>query len=242
MSKKWVVTLAIIFIIVLGAVALNYRTPTPFLTVEEITEVLNKQNIAHTVTVLDVLEAEPSYRLVPFTTEDGRAGMSYWSFKLSGWKLVGYEWNGSLKIWKLRPDDPTSYYFVWNFSSQQEVAQMNVFLLQDRYYSISGDNNQFYTPRVQLRMDIDFNERLYGLQPIPQEWLTIIEGMTPIQHDSLFSSILGTPPSYYFGIQTVDKQGQDVYVETGGQTHWLERQDFQVDYVMDITEDQLEKP
>ncbi|WP_431028346.1 hypothetical protein [Lysinibacillus sp. LZ02] len=244
MNKRWIIVLAVMFIIGLGTVTLYYREPTPFLTTEEIVEVLNKQGINRTVKVLDVLEAETSYRFVPFTTEDGRSGMSYWAFKLSGWKLVGYEWNGQLKIWKLRANAPTSYYFIWHFAPQEEATQMNILFLQDRYYSISGDNNQFYTPRIQLQMNIDLTENLYGLQPIPENWLSIISAMTPIQQDSLFSSILGTPSSYYFGMQTVDAQGQEVYLETGAgsQSYWLEGADFYVDHVMNIYEEQLEKP
>jgi len=244
MNKKRIIGLVIIFVIGLGTFYFYDREPTPFLTDEEIVEVLNKQDINSTVKVLDVLEAEKSYRFVPFTTEDDRSGMSYWAFKLSGWKLVGYEWNGYLKVWQLRPNDPTSYYFIWHFAPQEEAKQMNIFFLQDRFYSISGDNNQFYTPHIQLEMNIDLTENLYGLQPIPEKWLNIISAMTPIKQDSLFSSMLSTPSSYYFGMQTVDERGQEVYLDTGqsSSSYWLEGADFHVDYVMNVQEEQLEKP
>ena len=244
MNKKWIISLVIIFIIGLGTFYFYDREPTTFLTIEEVTELLNKQFFNGNVKVLDVLEAEKSYRFVPFTTEDGRSGMSYWAFKLSGWKLVGYEWNADLKVWQLRPNDPTSYYFIWHFSPQEEAKQMNVFLLQDRFYSISGGTSQFYTPRIQLEMNIDLTESLYGLQPIPEKWLNIISAMTPIKQDSIFSSMLGTPSSYYFGMQTVDEQGQEVYLETGQgrSSYWIEDFNFYMDYVINVQEEQLEKP
>ena len=246
MNKKWIVIVS--FAVVIGMCILFFinREPTPFLTMEEVTEILNRQDINSPVQVLDIIDLEKSYRFVPFITESGQRGISYWAFNHFEWKLVAYEWDDDVRVWKLRPNDPSSYYFVWHFEAQDEVTQMNIHLLQNRSYRVSGDIS-IYTPSIQLHKNVSLMNKTYGVMPLPEEWYKIITAISSIQEDTVFDFMSNPQSTYYFGRQTLDEQGLDANLKRNERSasqsgHWVEEPDYQMDYVISIYEEQLERP
>lgn len=243
MNKKWIVIVSFAVVIGVGILFFVNREPTPFLTMEEVTEILNRQDINSPVKVLDIIDLEKSYRFVPFITESGQRGISYWAFNHFEWKLVAYEWSDQLKVWKLSPDDPSSYYFVWHFETQKEVSQMNIHLLQNRSYHISGDTS-FYMPSIQLHQNVDLTNKKYGVMSLPDEWQKIITAGSSIEEKSLFPSMSPSQSVFYFGRQILDEQGLDTQLNSNEHsgsmsTHWINESDFQLDYVVSIYEEQL---
>ena len=129
------------------------------------------------------------------------------------------------------------------FPPQEEVTQMNLYFLQDRNYQITGDN-QFYIPRIQLHMNIDLTDSLYGVQKIPENWLTIMAAITPIEADRFLMPMIESFPSHNFAWQTLDEHNQEAHLETGesSYSHWLESVDIHMTHVMNMYDDYLEKP
>ena len=243
MNKKWIVIVSFAVVIGVGILFFVDREPTPFLTMEEVTEILNRQDINSPVQVLDIIDLEKSYRFVPFITESGQRGISYWAFNHFEWKLVAYDWDDDVMVWKLRPNDPSSYYFVWHFETQDEVTQMNIHLLQNRSYRVSGDI-RIYKPSIRIHKNVSLMNKKYGVMSLPDEWQKIITAGSSIEEKSLFPSMSPSQSVFYFGRQILDEQGLDTQLNSNEHsgsmsTHWINESDFQLDYVVSIYEEQL---
>ena len=106
------------------------------------------------------------------------------------WRVASIDTNGRPMVWKIDRNDPSSYQFVWNIHPEDQLSSIHFYLIRDRGYHITEGIEHYY-PRVQMETKISLQEKSYGLIPLPDDWVTVMDALIKVesakQHDLFFN-------------------------------------------------------
>lgn len=182
--------------------------------------------------IVDRIELDAHHIVVPVQVTEGKRGLSFWQWEKGKWRLVQYT-TQTLLSWQLDERDPSTHYLVWYLADWQQ-ADVRLHLIRERYFSLTGDDEQLYTPRVQL--EHSYNLVGSGALPFPEQWNTIRMNTEGPQQPSSFSLFLDyVPVEFTFGI-THD----DAFHDDGGYTYTTGEAESTLSTLMYINEQELE--
>lgn len=176
-QKKYFIIVAFVglmFIVIGGYNYLLPSKPGDFFTNEQLIQKMNglieQDDIRQ---IQDIMALSERNYFVPFQTEDGSLGMSYWTWKNGKWIMNGIEMNQYIAFWQLDQKDPSTTYFLWNFPPDEQLKTLQLYLIKEREYVI-GDGEHHYEPRVQMNEEVQINNNRFGIKQIPNDWSLIL--------------------------------------------------------------------
>ncbi|WP_438347368.1 alpha/beta fold hydrolase [Paenibacillus sp. FA6] len=180
--------------------------------------------------ILDVIPLDSKHVFVPFISDDGHYGMSFWEWDWFQWKLRRIDTRGEPYIWKIDEKDASTHYIVWNMDPKDELSELKYYLIGERGAYRSQDVDS-YTPRVQLGLTVSLQKHKYGVLPFPKDWVELINGN--LQMNSLSSSM-------YIGWIPYGDQGKVTFPDytINGSSYSSGR--FNLDFVRILNEYELE--
>lgn len=211
-QKTILIPTFIAFLIVIsGSIYFYYFSkPSDFLSGDELTEKINSYYRSQQIEIQDVIILEDKHAYVPFIS-DGIYGSSFWTWKKRSWELVEINTIPHPKVWKIDPNDPSTYVVVWNFDTDSDTTEFDFYLVNRRGYWISNNVHQ-YTPRVQLKVTVPFAdaETSYGVKHLPDDWITFLESYLQVENSkrpqSSFFSFF-EPSRFNFSWMPYDQNG-----------------------------------
>ena len=104
--------------------------------------------------IQDIIYIDKTHVFVPFITKEDTYGESFWIWKHNKWKLSRVEASGgNIRLWKINPDDPSSYVFVWNMNPADKIEQFKIRLMQNRSSGVTNEKIYYY-PKIHLEKKI----------------------------------------------------------------------------------------
>ncbi len=167
----------------------------------------------HIAEIQDIIFLDDEHVFAPFITKEEGHGISLWNWKQHEWQLEGYSIGSMPYIWKISPDEPSTYKLLWNFHPGNDLDYLTFYMVKERGYSIS-DGIHHYQPGIQMDFESDAETKSYGYSSIPKEWQEFISAdnkqMESLIQDTLFSNLY-PPAQYYFGWSSTAKDGSVEY-------------------------------
>ncbi|MDV2687189.1 hypothetical protein RYX56_22855, partial [Alkalihalophilus lindianensis] len=79
-------------------------------------------------------------------------------------------------IWRVDPDDPASFYVIWNVVPDNNLATIDLNLFNERSFRSNHDGGYKYIPRFQFKhmIELDLANSSYGVEAFPDEWTTFL--------------------------------------------------------------------
>lgn len=182
-QKKLRVPIIIIAIFFIAAGSIYYFQPREFLTEDVLKERINNHYYSvDSPEIQDIVFVGKKHVFVPFIS-NGQHGTSYWVWRGGKWDLGAISTIQSPRVWKLDPNDPSSYVILWNMDPDDEMITFDLILYNERYYTVS-DNVHHYTPRVQLHqtVKVDSEANSYGVMPLPENWLAFLDAYLKVEN------------------------------------------------------------
>jgi hypothetical protein len=217
-KKKEILIGAAIFLLV-GSLAIYwfyFSKPSPLPSedqmVKEINELLPKADAGE---IQETILVDEKHAVAPFTSKEGTYSVSNWIWKHHEWKLGTVRTAGEPKIWKIDPDDPSSYHIIWNINpAEDNIHTMSYFFMRDRYYSISGTKHR-YDPSIQMKTEVPLQEHPYGVMRLPDDWIAVMEALDDGNSGeaSSFFDNFNIQPHVSFGWIPLDENGEDHFPE-----------------------------
>lgn len=121
-----------------------------------------------------MLDDEHAY--IPFISKQNVYGASYWKWERRKWRPIRISTSGDPIVWKVEPDDPSTYHIVWNMNPKQPLSYASFYLTRDRNYHISGEKHRYW-PQIQLKNDVNIAETSYGSMKLPMAWSSFLTQM-----------------------------------------------------------------
>lgn len=231
-------------IVLLPFIALYYlffTKPEAFIQEQEIIDEINAiDNSIKVETIEDIVKLDDTNYFVPFTAKGGEAGMGYYRWSKAAWRLIVFESNHFAHVWQLNKNDPTTKYIVWHYP-KDSVDQMELYLMKDRYYSISDGTNHYYEPKVQLQQHIDGSKN-YGAVNVSDEFADVMQllELPQSQKNDIFG--WNFPPENYSLRLNFLKDNEETYptFNNGSGSYWTGAADAKIDFLPSIEKPELE--
>ncbi|WP_342599775.1 hypothetical protein MHB48_01195 [Psychrobacillus sp. FSL H8-0483] len=223
-----------------------FSKPNPFPTDEQLVKEMNSLFPEVSASIIqEVIYLDKEHAFVPFISEEDHYGISFWVWKHHKWMVEFMDTNGNVRVWKINNNDPSTYHFVWNSASSEQLNYMNLYLIKKRNYYVT-DNVHHYFPGVQMEEKISLPKTTYGSLPISNEWVSVIDSLNKLnsakQPDPFFPFY--TPQQdIYFGWNTIDKSDEITYPDRNlnSSTSW--NGDSNIEYLLFINDySELEYP
>jgi hypothetical protein len=172
--------------------------------------------------IQDIIFIDSKHVLAPFITKNEGYGLSFWEWRKHKWEFARIDTGATPQLWKTDPKDSGSYYIIWNFHPDNQLANLNFYLKKDGNFSIS-DGKHHYFPKVQMELEIEVGGKSsYGFTKIPDEWIEFITVENQLTASSMPNSIFSDffpTEQYYLGWSSVNKDGSDEYPPLPGNSH-----------------------
>lgn len=153
----------------------NMTVPTPPTDWDSVADRINQANErANVAEVLDIVPLDDRHLFVPFISEDGEYGASFWVWKRFEWDIPAVQSHGYPQNWQLKENDPASGYLVWNLDPASKIKELDFYLIRDREAGRT-DGNDYYRPRAQLETSVGLDGRSYGILRMPDDWIELQE-------------------------------------------------------------------
>ena len=173
--KRKKVLLVIVLLASAAAVYLFYYiSPGPFPDHDTLLKGINEYTNVDAFTIQDIIKIDARHAFVPFISENGLHGFSCWVWDTYRWRPARVSSWGRPEVWKLKENDPSTYYVVWNLHPQEELTELKFYLLRDRGGHQSG-GSEVYEPRVQLEASLSFAGNTYQVMPFETTWVNYLE-------------------------------------------------------------------
>ncbi|MCM3758384.1 hypothetical protein M3197_13015 [Sporosarcina aquimarina] len=225
----------------------NYSPPSQFpderQLLREMNDALNQFGTSDQVAEIQkVIQADRRHVAVPYISEDGNYGMSFWIWGKWKWKLINLESNGEPRLWMIDRNDPSSYFLTWNIAPETGAKKLNAYMIRRRDFGMM-DGKNYYSPRIQMSKEIVLTEESFGAISLPPAWQEVLQSAIRLDETETFSWFDSYPPSamqYEFGWNALDRDGKSVSQEVffNGTQYSFGSSDFQ--YMMVIDERELE--
>ncbi|MFC4321623.1 hypothetical protein [Litchfieldia salsa] len=224
-TKKKLLLLLFLFVILLvGAYSFYYYTSdaSSFLTEEEMKQRINPYYLNSKIEVIqDIITIDNNHIYVPYITTEGEYAASYWYYNNRNWEI---EYVGTISTPHLvstNPNDPSTFYFVWNLHPADQIKSLEFYLLKRRNYSVS-DRIEIYTPKLQMNFSTPLDEHSYGIVKLSEEFIKVLNDTMKLEAaqfpDFYYNGVFSSPTTE-FAWRAFDHSGKSVYPEhstTGG--------------------------
>jgi len=250
MLNKKFFPFGIAVVIVLVAAASLYwfyfSKPTSFPKNEQVIERMNKLfPTAAVKSIQDTVHVDKKHVFVPFISEEGRYGISYWAWNKHKWKVLYIDNAGQPRLWKINSNDPSTYYMVWNIHPEDKVSYMKLYFIRERGFQ-STNGVETYNPRIQLEKTITYMEKSYAVLPLPREWSAIINSLQQAGNsnipDRLFNSVFPTNNDLFFGYIPFDKADKEAGIMNSVNGNGYINSDINLDYIRILNKSEIEEP
>lgn len=240
MNKKRIIIISLAVFVSCIIYYLYFTKPVQFLNEQQILDEMNASNDRIKVEKIEgIIKLDEEHYFVPFVRENGQLGMSYYRWSRAKWRLISFGYNKFAEVWQLDKNAPETKYIVWHYPPD-EVDYMKLYLMNDRYYSISGDDS-YYEPKTQLVEKIGEGKN-YGALKIPEDFSTVIKALElPYNNGSDFFGIFNVRHTHYLGLNFF-KGGEETYPESSGSAthHMAKYTKGKFDYLLVVGKSQLE--
>ena len=182
--------------------------------------------------------------LVPFISNKDDYSLSYWVWQKHKWRVASIDTNGRPMVWKIDRNDPPSYQFVWNIHPDDQLSSIHFYLIRDRGYHITEGVENYY-PRVQMEKKVSLKEKSYGLMPLPNEWVTVMNSFIKVesakQPDLFFNDF--SPEQYMsFGWIPYDQANKETFPERSVNGNGYSNGKVELEHVMILDKGDIEIP
>lgn len=161
-----------------------------------------------------IIPADEKHVFAPFVRKGGEFGASFWTWRKRDWELDYISSAGEPKVWRIDPDDPSSFRIAWSFPPDTGLNRIRYYLMRDRDFFVTGEK-QTYFPKVQMEHEIALDEGSYGMMELPEEWKSVAGSLAETakssQPDEFFFPMLG----FRFGWIGYDEKGQVFFPDFG---------------------------
>jgi len=216
MTKTWKISAVSLLVLIVAAVIylLAYSTPAAVPDQDELVKEINQVFPGAAASeIQDIIHLDKKSVLIPFISVRDDYSLSLWEWKHNKWKIAYINTNGFPILLKLG-NKPSSNYIVWNIHPDDNVEEIHLYLNRNRGYSISGNENHYYYPKVQLKHPITLQDRTYGAMKFPDVWAQVLKAIEPTQiaQQSIFNY---NPFRYQLDIKaiTYDHENNKVFPE-----------------------------
>lgn len=241
--NRWKLMMLISLALVIGAVTygLHQSFPARFPDHDALVRSMNELFPRASVkTIQDTIHVDLHHVYVPFISENGDHGSSFWVWKWFGWKVINIETKGSPLLWKTKGEDPSGQYLTWNLDPRDSLNQIQYYLIQDRYFHISSGIHR-YTPRVELSISLSIEEQPFGGLSLPEKWIGILEDTMATEQSHSSSWFFSTDHSMKFGWRPLDHLGNHKYPKHSVHGSGYSDGSFDQEFVFIIDEHELEE-
>lgn len=239
MNKKWLIVIGLVVVASIVIYYLYFTKPVPFLNEQQIMDEINALNDRIKVEKIEaIIKLDDEHYFVPFIRKNGQLGMSYYRWAKAKWRVVYFGYNGFAKMWQLDKNAPETKYIVWHYP-QDEVDYMELYLMKDRYYSVTGEDS-YYEPKTQLVEKIGVGEN-YGVFKISEDFSSVIQALeVPRSNPNSFFEMFNPYESYYLGLNFF-KDGEESHLRgSGSNSYWTDYAEVKIDNLWYVGESQLE--
>lgn len=250
MLNKKIVTFGIAVVIVLATATSfygsNFSKPASFPEKGQLIEKMNKIFPTATVkSIQDIVQVDQKHMFVPFLSEEGRYGVSYWGWNKHKWKVLHIDNAGEPRLWKINSNDPSTYYMVWNIHPDDKVDYMKFYFIRNRGFQ-GSDGVETYSPRIQLEKKVTLKEKTYAVIPLPREWSAIISSLqqagNPNISDVIFNSVFSNNNDLFFGYIPFDKTDKAAGIMNSVNGSGYTNGDINLDYIRILDPFEIEEP
>ncbi|WHY77932.1 hypothetical protein QNH20_01775 [Neobacillus sp. WH10] len=214
MQKKWIWATALLGVVALSSVIIYwfyFSKPASFPTNEQLIREINQILPEASASVIqDTVNADARHKFVPFISEEGNYGVSYWGWEKHKWQVVSVDTTGEPHVWKVKSDDPSTYHLVWNIHPDDQVSYLKFYFMRDRGFLVSN-GVETYDPKIQMEKKVTLQEKTYGALKLPNEWVELMNSIIKIDSakaPGVFFNIIPANNSLYFGWTPYDKLDQ----------------------------------
>lgn len=198
----------------------NYSPPSKFpdkgKLLQEMNDALNDFGTSDQVDEIQkVIQVDRRHAAVPYISEDGDYGMSFWIWGKWKWELTSLESNGEPRLWMIDRNDPTSYFLTWNIAPEIGAEKLNAYIIRQRDYGMAEGKN-FYSPRVQMSKEVVVAEEPFGAIPLPSTWQEVLQSTIRLDETETFSwfdSYSTAAMQFEFRWDALDGNGKSVSQE-----------------------------
>jgi hypothetical protein len=191
--------------------------------------------------IQDTVTIDERHRFVPFISKEGKYGVSYWQWEQHKWKVVSISTTGDIHVWKIDNNDPSTFYFLWNFHPDDQVNQLKLYMIRDRGYH--GANRElWYEPRIQMEKLVE-QKKSYGVLKMPAEWASSMNDLLQVgstEPTGLFNKGITPNAGMYFGYIPYNKSGQEARTMNSVNGSSFQMGNFDHEYVRQLSEPEIE--
>ncbi len=220
-KKKYIIGLGLL-VILLAAMTYWYffTEPSTLPADEQLVKEINSFHLqADAEVIQDTIFVDERNVLVPFISNKENYGLSFWTWHNKKWMINSVNTKGNPVLWKIDPNDPSSYRFVWNIHPDDQLGFIDFFLIRDRGYQ-GIDDKQFYDPKVQMRETVSLGDESYGIVKIPHEWTAFMDAFIEVEmakQPTIMSSFYSEMYMYFGWIAyDEDREEADPELSFGG--------------------------
>ena len=195
--------------------------------------------------IQETVYLDKRHTIVPFISDRGDHGVSYWQWQKHKWQVMSIEMKGDPRLWKIDPNDPSTYYLVWNWDPNDQLSYMKFYFVRDREYFVS-DGIATYKPKIQMVKRVDLKGQTFGVLKVPSDWaesMNLLRSAESMQPTSLmnFNGRFSDQQSY-FGYTPYDKEDKlaDIMNSVNGNSYTTENS--QIELVRLLEEPSIEVP
>lgn len=162
----------------------------------------------------ETIYLDAKHVFVPFITNDEGYGSSLWEWRRNEWEFVSIDTGSTPRMWTIDPENPSSYFIVWNFHPDNQLKKLTFYLIKNRGFSVS-EGKEIYQPGVEINFEASLEGKTsYGYSEIPKEWGDYIRAdrglMEKFYPITMFTDLF-QPPKYYFGWRAMTMDGSEDY-------------------------------
>lgn len=238
MNKKLALIVFSILILFAAVYLLYYSKPAELPAKDELLQKINSTLLHIGATkVQDTIYVDDTHVFVPFITKKNEYGKSFWTWNKYKWEVTSIQSGGQPSIWKIDKNDPSSYQVVWNIHPDDKLDSMNLYLMRERNYHITGDIH-VYQPSVQMVQKVNITNRLFGLMDLPKDWENFLDSILRVELDKPFINTFELEQAIYFGWNNGKKYDENTYPKLSQNASGIQNDDLS--YVRYMDDNDLE--
>ncbi|MFX3675208.1 MAG: hypothetical protein ACE3JQ_12305 [Paenisporosarcina sp.] len=189
-KKLWMIAVGVPLLSVIIIYWFYFSKPAAFPENNQLLKSINQMFPEVTENVIqETIFLDEHHAYVPFMSEAGNYGMSFWVWEKHKWNVDSINTSGHPHLWKIDENDPSTYYFVWNIRPDEQVEYMKLFMKKDRAFHIT-DGIEEYTTGIQMEHKVLLSEESYGVSQLSKDWVSVI--------DSHLTNLKGKQPNMFF--------------------------------------------
>lgn len=240
----WISLISVLFAVFLWW---NYSPPAAFPDNRELLKEMNSSLEEYGARdkvdrIQKVIHADSRHVAVPFVSEDGDYGMSFWIWVKRKWEMTSLESSGEPRMWMIDYADPSSYFLTWNIDPESAAEKLTAHMIRRRDYGVA-DYKHYYFPRIQLSNEITLAKESFGAMPLPATWQEVLNSSIQLEDigtSPWFNSYSSQAMQFEFVWNVLDDKGKSVSQEVLFESSNYSYGASNVQIMMRIEENELE--